>query len=359
MKINLENLKRFKPNIEQSAKRWDAFWQGELIDRPILLGSHPKDKSKPYHYHTYKERTFGDMDKLTREVLENAENTYYGGDTIATYWPSFGADEISTYCGGKLEWNENSNMDTNWSEPFITDLSAQLPITINENNPNWKRMIEFYGKCVETFKGSVLPRTLDFHTNMDLLLAARGSEQLCIDLIESPELIDRAMEDIRNVFKKCWETCTSAGRMDEFGYYFDAFSSTGSVACVSCDFIAMIGPEMFRRWAMPTMEYEASFIDHVMLHWDGPGALKHYEDLMSINKIHLVSYVPNPFETHLQYLDLYKKVQSRGKAVAFSGSPEMIKQAHKELDPKLTVYMTWPGSIGELDALDEWLIKNT
>lgn len=357
--IDLNALNEFKPDIEESAKRWDAFWQGEIIDRPVMMSSCNKLGFVPNPSPSYKLRAFGDIDAIIGETLANASGTYFGGDSIPTFWPSSGADEIAAFCGAKLEWNEANTQDTNWSVPFVENWEDVLPVKIDENNYYWKRMIEFYTKCAEAFRGRILPRSLDFHTNMDLLSAMRGPENLCFDLFDCPELIDAAMENARDVFRKCWETCTKAGEMDKYGYYFEGFSTQGSTAVLACDFICMIGTEMFRRWALPTLEYEAGFVDNVVLHWDGPGALKHYDDIMGIKKIHLISYVPNPTESHLDYIDLYKKIQKNGKAVTIWGETDLIKAAHKELDPQKTVYLHFPRNIDDIMELTVWLTKNT
>ncbi len=357
--MDLKNLKYFKPDIEESAKRWDAFWQGEIVDRPIVMASCCKPGFTPSSWHSYYMRSFGDLDSMINDVLTDAGGTYFGGDSIPTYWPSFGADEIAAYCGAQLEWNEKSSQETNWSVPFVEDWGKSLPLVINEDNYFWKRMIEFYSKCAQKFNGRVLPRSLDFHTNMDLLAAVRGPENLCYDLYDCPEQIDKAMEDAREIFSKSWSACTKAGNMDEVGYYFDGFSTKGSTAVIACDFICMISSEMFKRWALPTMEYEASLIDNVVLHWDGPGALKHYDDIMGIKKIHLISYVPNPTENHLDYLDLYKRIQKDGKAVTIYGNTDLIKTAHRELDPQKTVYVHTPRDIDDSEELLKWMTKNT
>jgi len=58
----------------------------------------------------------------------------------------------------------------------------------------------------------------DLHTNMDLIAAIRGPQQLCLDLLDSPELIDRAMTDARSIFREWWSRLVKAGRMDDYGY---------------------------------------------------------------------------------------------------------------------------------------------
>lgn len=357
--LSLDALSAFQPNIAEVAARWDAFWQGEMIDRPVLLSSCPKPGAAYEGGDCYRARAFDPMEPQIERVLYNASQTYYGGDSIPSYFLSFAPDEIAAYCGAEILWPEPGSLETNWVRPFVDDWEKALPLSVDEDNVFYRRMQEFYRLCADRFAGRILTRTLDFHTNMDLLAAVRGSEALCMDLVDCPEAIDRAMEDVGRIFKQCWEVCTRAGRMEETGYYSDCFSASGSIGLLSCDFICLIGREMFRRWALPMMEYESSFFDHVMLHWDGPDALRHFDDMMAMKKLYLISYVPSPGETHLDYIDLYQKVQAAGKAVSVSGTTEQLQQLHRALNPAQTLFSHRSAGIEDTERMTEWLVKHT
>jgi hypothetical protein len=95
--------------------------------------------------------------------------------------------------------------------PFVEDWEKALPLKIREDNPLWKRMLEFYRKAVAKMAGKMLVSLPDFHTNMDLLAAIRGPEKLCIDLIDRPEVIDEAMKSARQVFPVVWNAVTKVG----------------------------------------------------------------------------------------------------------------------------------------------------
>lgn len=359
LKNNL--LKTFKPDIEDVARRWQAYWNGDIIDRPIVR-AYCKKEGFPARPETasYHERVYGDIIKILEDELSHASKIYYGGDSVPFYQLSFGPDEIAVFCGGNLQWNKDSG-DTNWSEPFIDEWEKQLPLKLKEDSPLWKRMLNFYERAADTFNGRIICTPPDFHTNMDLLLAVRGGERLCIDLIDNPEAIDRAMEDCRQIFKSIWQQTKQAGRMDEFGYFdFVSYSPEKSICRLSCDFSYMIGPDMFKRWVLPTIEFEASLVDYVFYHWDGPGALIHEKDIVSVDKIHTIGYTPNVYESCTQFTDLFKRLQKAGKAIEVVGTVEEIKFMHKELNPAKTMYYVMgEPSQEEVEKLLQWLIKNT
>ncbi|MCZ7545594.1 MAG: hypothetical protein M5R40_19655 [Anaerolineae bacterium] len=199
---------------------------------------------------------------------------------------------------------------------------------------------------------------LDFHTNMDLVAAARDPQRLCLDLHDCPEQVDQAMLDARRVFCEAWDMVRREGRMDERGYVGDGFSMEG-MSELACDFSALISPEMFRRWVRPALEVEASVVRHAIFHWDGPRALVHFDEVMAMKGIHSVSYVPDPGERHIQYLDLFKCVQACGKAVHIWGEVEEIKLMHPELDPARVMYRPAVQTRAELDEFLAWLVRHT
>lgn len=348
----------FKPDIEETARRWDAFYAGEIIDRPIVCVTAPREGFKGARGSDYHERVFGDMDDIIRRAIISAEATFYCGEAVPSFWLSFGPDEISVFTGAELKWSKDSG-DTNWSVPFVEDWEESLPLKIQDDHPLWLRMLEFYRRAAEKMAGKMLLTSPDLHTNMDLLAAVRGPQRLCIDLIEQPEIIDRAMKDSMAIFRKLWDAVSEAGRMDEFGYCHGIYSMEGA-ATLQCDFSCMISPEMFRRWVLPALEDEAQIVKHCVYHWDGPGALVHTNDLLASVGLHTLSYVPGAgYGGHINYIDLFKRVQAGGKAVQVGGSPDEIKMIHRELKPEKVYYSTWVKNQAEAEELLDWFVKNT
>jgi hypothetical protein len=348
----------FKPDVEEAARRWEAFYAGEIIDRPVVSVTAPRAGKTPAAGSNYHERVHGDLDDIIGRALITAEGTFYGGEAMPTFWLSFGPDEIAVFCGAELGWSPDSG-DTNWSKPFVEDWATALPLRLQEDHPLWRRMLDFYRRAAARMQGKMLLQALDLHTNMDLLSAIRGPQRLCLDLLDQPEMIDRAMRDARAVFPQVWNAIRQAGRMDEQGYCHGFYSMEGA-ACLQCDFSGLVGPEMFRRWVLPALEEEASIVKHALYHWDGPGALVHTQDLIASKGLHTLSYVPGTGHGgHADYIDLFRRVQAGGKAVQVWGSPDEIKCIHRELRPEKVFYCTGTATQTDAEALLDWFVKNT
>ena len=347
-----------KPDMAEAARRWEAFYAGEIIDRPIVCVTAPREGHTPAPAITYQERAFGDVDALIDHALAAAEATYWGGEAIPAFFPSIGPDEIAVFCGAELRWSDDSS-DTNWSVPCVEDWELALPLRLQPEHPLWQRILAVYRRAAERMAGKVLLSPLDLHTNMDLLAALRGPQRLCLDLMDRPEMVDRAMADARRIFREVWSAVAEAGRMDEHGYCH-AFYSMEGAAVLQCDFSCMMSPALFRRWVLPALEEEAAIVRHALYHWAGPGARVQTADLLARHGLFSLSYVPGDGHgEHIDYLDLFGQVQAGGKAVQVWGTPEQIKSMHRELRPEKVHYHTHCGSVSEAEQLLAWFARNT
>lgn len=342
-----------KPDLEEAAKRWNAFFVGEIIDRPVVCVTAPRSKSKPAWAPTYRQMAFNDLNQYIEQAIANVEATFWGGEAIPGIGISFGPHEIAVFTGAELRWSDDSG-DTNWAVPYVENWERSLPIRLQDNNPFWLRMQDFYRRAIVRTAGKMLLGMPDLHTNMDLIAAIRGPQRLCMDLFDQPEMIDRAMTDARAIFPQLWNTLRKLGRMDEFG-------STLGYTQLACDFSALIGPAMFRRWVLPALEEEAQIVKNAVFHWDGPGALVHTKDIISSRGLHAVSYVPghNEGRNSIDHLELHQRVQAGGKAVQVSGTPEEIKSMHRKLRPEKTLYIVTVETPQEAEQLLDWFVKNT
>ena len=348
-----------KPDLAEANRRWQAFYAGDLIDRPVVSVTAPADDHHEIPQRVgYHDKVFGDLDDVIDRAIAAAQATYWGGEAVPTFFPSFGCDEIAVFCGAGFRWSDDSP-DTNWSTPFVQDWDDALPLRIQENHPLWQRLLTLCRRASERMAGTMLLTPLDLHTNLDLLAAVRGPQRLCLDLADRPKVIDEAMASARAVFRQMWRAVAKAGRMDELGYCH-AFYAMDGAAVLQCDFSFMIGPEMFRRWVLPALEEEADIVRHAMYHWDGPGALVHTADLVASKGLLALSYVPGTGRGgHINYLPLLKRVQAGGKAIQVWGTPKEVQAMHRELAPNLVCYSTRTETRAEAEALLEWFVKHT
>ncbi|MGN0492099.1 MAG: hypothetical protein ACI4F7_00485 [Acutalibacteraceae bacterium] len=343
----------------EAARRWEAYWNHDIIDRPIMLATLPKPGANLHPADTYKDRVYGDLDTVLQNAFENAKNTLWLGERVPDYWASLGTHEIASFCGYEIEWGADGQ-NLNWCKHNDRDWDEILPISVDKEGFWWKRSSELYKATKEKFGGRLISWVMDFHTNLDLLLSIRGDAQLCYDTFDYPELIDKGIENSCTVFKELWDMFEETSGCREYGYTCGPYSEEKPTATLACDFSALIGKEAFARWGVPALEFESGVVgERSVYHWDGPDAIKHCDALCQIKNLHTFAYVPTPGTYHTEFIDLYKKCQERGKGICFAGTPDEIKIAHKELKPEYTVYTAFVSDEKEFYELEKWLKDHT
>ena len=166
-------------------------------------------------------------------------------------------------------------------------------LAIDPANRWWKAIVELTRLAAGRCEGRFLLSTIDTHSNLDCLSALRGPQQLSMDLIECPQKVLRALAQIDALYKPVYDALYEAGRMREFGTtsWLEMWSE-GRTQAIQCDFACMISREHFRKFAMPSLEHEMSCLDHVVYHMDGPGQIRHLDDLLALPRLHTIQWVP-------------------------------------------------------------------
>ena len=66
-----------KPDMEEAHRRWQAYWAGDLIGRPVVCVTAPVSGRNALPATTYYERVFGDLEQVTDRMIEAAECTFW------------------------------------------------------------------------------------------------------------------------------------------------------------------------------------------------------------------------------------------------------------------------------------------
>jgi len=98
---------KYKPDFTQAKKYWNAFWEKEIIDRPLLITETPKDSLKQISPPQYMNGIEGDFQKAIEEFEEYAENTYFACESIPYLPISFGPDMFSYFLKGAEKKSQN------------------------------------------------------------------------------------------------------------------------------------------------------------------------------------------------------------------------------------------------------------
>ncbi|MCL6519828.1 MAG: hypothetical protein K6T99_08345 [Armatimonadetes bacterium] len=348
----------YKPDFEEAKKYWRAYWAGEIIDRPLIAIKAPKGDKRPKGLRGL--NGLEDFRLATQQYDEAAATIHWLGEAIPFIQPNFGPDQFAAWLGADLQYNPDAG-DTSWSVPVIQDWDVDGREIGYPHGVWWERMLEFQRIAAEIGDGKFLVGVPDIHSNMDALSALRGPEALCFDFLDVPEKIDLAITAVCQAFRIAIEGIEKAGRQLERGYIgWLPFYSEERFVVLQCDFACMVGPEHFRRWILPALIEESEYVVNAVYHYDGPGALIHLEDILSIPKIKVIQWTPGAGNPPLiEWMDLLLECQKAGKGLYLAASPDEVKVFHRNLRPEGIMYDVWVSSKEEGEALIDWLKANT
>jgi hypothetical protein len=185
-------------------------------------------------------------------------------------------------------------------------------------------------------KGRYIVRTPDWGGSADVLLNLRGSEPLCIDCLERPEVVKTAVDAIYPAWRKVWSRChevalgTGTGIIHWIGLW-----SNEPYLIPACDFNYLIGPREFDRIFLPDIARQCATAGRAVFHLDGPGATNHIDALLEVPELRAIQYVTGAGTPDaLPWIPMYRKIQSKGRSLVISCLNEEVPTLLDELDPR-------------------------
>jgi hypothetical protein len=335
----------FKPDYEKSKQRIDAFWECELIDRPVAqfgLAKPPVQRVElpPDNHATPRDRWM-DAEYQAELALANLTNHEFLGDTMPVYMPNLGPEILSVLYGCPVEFGDYG---TSWTTPILHDWADADKLRLDWDSPYLKKLHEMTDLSLELGKGKFITGTTDWHPGGDCLAAFRDPQQLATDMIEHRDeivaLLPRIETDYFRIYDMFYDKLRAAGL---------PITSWTTLVCdekyyiPSNDFSGMISKRMFDEVFLPGIASECRFLAHSIYHVDGPGALRHLDTLLAIPELDAIQWVAGAGrENFVQWIPVYKKVQAAGKAVQVICFYHEIDTIIETLDPH-GVFLTISG----------------
>ncbi|HEY9076595.1 MAG TPA: hypothetical protein VIO61_08640 [Anaerolineaceae bacterium] len=327
---------KLKPDYEQTKQRIDAFWEREIIDRPVVQFHLAKPLEEqvpvPVSHHASIEDRWLDADYQARLALARLSNREYLGDNLPVAFPNLGPEIFSALYGCPLHFGDYG---TSWTDPILEDWSQADNLALDWNHPYLKKLDEMTDALLVTGKDIFITGMTDWHPGGDAIAAFRDPQNLAVDMIEHPteikRLLARLEQDYFAIYDRFYHKLRAAGLpitswtplVSEQKYYIP-----------SNDFSIMVSSRMFREVFLPGIINECRFLDRSIYHLDGPGALRHLDDLLEIKELHGIQYVYGAGnEGFARWVHVYRRIQSAGKCVQVNCRFGEIDQVIETLNP--------------------------
>jgi hypothetical protein len=183
-----------KDNLEEAIRRIEAWYACEVLDRPpVRFSAHNAQYNVStkmnYTPEQWKNLWF-DTERVVDRFIQSIQSRKFLGETFPVFWPNIGPDAYASFYGCHLTYSEV----TSWSRPIIKTWADIDKLVLDIQNPYFRKIEELTSYALERCPGKFWVGYTDLHPGMDCVLAWRGMEQLCFDLFEAPEQIERLVE---------------------------------------------------------------------------------------------------------------------------------------------------------------------
>jgi len=330
------------------ARRVEAWWQQELVDRPLFLAQANTRPDRPI---TRRLELMDDADAWLAAKLQDMRQLHRVGDTLPHVRVDFGPVLLGSLLGGTREIRS----DTSWTHAFIDDDWSNAPDwTIPDDHPDWLLLQRLTKLVAQDAAGRYLVCTPDLGGSGDVLLNLRGSAQLCMDVVMRPETIQSAIDAIYKSWRQAF-TSLYANTV-EYGagviHWLGLWSSRPHVV-PACDFNALIGPAHFEQLFLPEIARQAETVGRAIFHLDGPDAARHIDALLEVPHIQAIQFTPGAGSpSAIQWLDMLRKIQDRGRSLLIFTPAEEVLELAQSLKPEgLAIFIECPPTPDDLDAL--------
>ena len=312
-------MKTWKPNMEAAKRRyidwwnhqgvilnmWEHFQEGVAAHADIAPPPPPRDLRQKWFDPEWRARYldwYVAHSSLKADILPVA-NTHLGPGSLAAI------------LGGVFEGGE----DTIWIHPHP---SFDPSIPFDPNHPNYLLHKQLLHCCKQRSQGHYYVGMPDLMEGLDVLAALKGTDQVLIDTVMHPEMVERQMQRINDIYFTVFDELYDIIREgDEMAFCYFSSWAPGKMTKLQSDISTMISEDDYRRFVQPFIREQCQRIDYTLYHLDGVGAIRHLPALLEISELNAIQWTPGVGEPQggsSKRYDLYRRILDGGKSVMAS-----------------------------------------
>lgn len=344
-----------QPDMEKVKKRYEAWWQGEVVDRCMLWVTAPSRNAgtiKPPEVPSDLFERYFSIEHIHAQTQHFWKTHYFAGDSFPT-WPD--GDSACLYHSFLLNDQLSAESGTFWQSPILTgDEIDYNKLKFNSENTYWKFAIELYKFAAKQAQESgAIPLIHGYHSVSDDLASYRGNERLLLDLMERPDAVRDAELYLSELSIAMYDEMTKPVENCKSGYtsWLKVWAPQ-NFSMLQHDFAYMISPEMHKDIFLPALEKQIDAYEYNLIHVDGIGNFSHVPALCEIDKLKAIQLAPGAGKpSALHYVDVLKQIQLAGKGIYLAIDSNDVERALEILSPNGLMIATACNSADEADAL--------
>jgi hypothetical protein len=340
---------------DMAMKRINAWFENEMVDRPpvrfvahnAFLEAAKEDISK--FSPAEKRAWWFDVETQVDLFVKSIEGRKFHGETFPVFFPNLGPDVYAAFYGTELEFGEV----TSWSIPLVRQWDDVEHLKLDMENEYFRKLEELTKCALDQADGKFLVGYTDLHPGLDCVAAWRDPQQLCFDMIDSPEKVKELAELAISDFETIYDHFDNILKADgQLSVSWMGIPSFDRMHIPSCDFSTMISPAFFNEFGLPILKREVQKMTHNIFHVDGKGVARHLEAILSVPEVHALQWVQGVGDDLpiMQWTPFLKELQARKIPVIVDLNKNELEAFMAEMRP--TGLFLWIATTNEEEELD-------
>ncbi len=329
---------RYKEDADRSRERMKAFFAGEVVDRAVIQVYAPKKGHRPASawHGWYLVQNLDHPERIVDEFEKWCEGMFFGGEAFPNMATNLGPGSAAAYLGCEVRIAP----DTVWfltPKPWGWD--RILSLRVDPRNRWWEATRKVMDIAVERGRDNWYVQAPDLGAVMNILGSMRGTQTLLEDTLTHPEEIKQGANLLlKHVIEYYDESLRIAQRYLSGSMAWMGIWNPGRGSDVQCDFSAMISPGQFAEFVVPQLREQCRQLDQSIYHWDGPGQIPHFDQLLEIPELGGIQWIPGVALEGAgspRWFPFYRRMQEHGKRVVLQGvAPREVEPILSSLSPK-------------------------
>lgn len=304
----------FERGLKNTLEIYKKWWAGEL-DRPIIPIVLTYDETGKKPRNPYEgQKSFGNPTISPEEFINGVDYELNRTEFLGDAYPFLnmmcsGPGIVAAFLGADVILN-NGNI---WFQPKEALPINKLHFVYCDNNYWLNRTKAVLIEANKRWGNSVIVGMPDLGGVFDILATFRGSQNLLLDLYDSPNEVIRVVNEIKELWHRYYSELSEFTTPDFYTNWSGILSETYTYM-LQCDLCYMFSTDMFNQFVKDELRETCEFLGRGCYHLDGVGQIPHLESLMEINKMKLIQWVPGDgsYDSN-DWLGVNSKVISAGK----------------------------------------------
>lgn len=332
-------------NISEDVKRrYTAFWNREDAGRACIYAGYWDGSPGFSRGPSSVEEQWGGLGLREESTAYNMAHSRGYCEWIPSAFVNFGPGSLAACIGGSYKfapstvWFENQPL-------FVQDWDEYKEPALDRESPMYKMVDELTERFLK-HKDTFITSICDVGGTMDVVASLRGTQNLLYDMYDYPDEVTALRNKVAEIWREYF-TYYSSKLLAEQGCMTSWMSiwSDKPYYPLQCDYCAMISPDMFRKFVLPDLEYQTSYMDRSIYHLDGPGELPHLDMILGMKNLNAIQWTSgdgNPSIGDDCWVDIFRRMQKAGKGIVLFGlSHDQMDNLFRKISQRGVYVSTW------------------